>query len=163
MDSLAALALLFSSAALADTSMFIKYGVGVFNSAKDSPAETKSLFLGVQHYHSYFIHQAEFGGWVDTRADLDRKNSFYGAYSLGLSCNPGYFDIQSLVGVGVLTNTDSYLGGPIQFTETTSISVKDSNLSSWGIAYQHISSAGIYQPNVGRDMLMFRVSFPLDR
>jgi hypothetical protein len=148
---------------LADTSMAIKYGVGVFNSAKNSAAETKSLFVSLQEKHSFFVHQAELGGWVDIRNDLNRKSSMYGNYSLGLTCNPGYFEIQSLVGIGALSHPDSYLGGRIQFTETTSISVKDDMGSTWGVAYQHISSAGIYQPNIGRDMLMFRVSFPLSK
>jgi len=150
---------LFALNAHADS--FFKYGVGVFNSAKDSKAETKVFSLGYsEKFFQAMMYQLEAGAWIDNRKDLDRKSSGFGFGSIGLDVQTGAFYIQALWGAGLITCTDSMLGGPFQFNTDLGIGLRDSNGYSIGIGYKHISSAGIELPNKGRDFMMMRLAVP---
>jgi len=144
-----------------DSETEFKIGVGAFNSAKDQRAEVRAIQLGYSEELFLGLRQkTEFLGWLDSRGDMGRKSGGYLAKSVGVDVSPGYFYAQFYIGVGVLIPTDSYLGGPIQFTEDFSIGIRDNDKKSIGVAYKHISSAGIFVPNVGRDFIMLRTAIP---
>lgn len=151
---------LISSSVFADQGgVYSKLGVGTFNSAKDSTAEVKTVAIGidtVSPFSKSLRVQHEVQGWLDSRGDIGRKSGGMLSSSLGVVVNPGYFYVSTYVGIGLKLPNDSYLGGPIQFVESVSIGVRDERGSHFGLFYQHISSAGIFRPNVGRDFIGVR-------
>lgn len=142
---------------------YVGYGVGVGNSALDSFSETKHLVAGVEKSILIppVIRHIEVGSWFDTRRDLGRKSSGYVGVSYGLNIeNQGSF-VECLWGVAAVTNRDSMLGGNLQFMNDLGIGIKDSTFgTSIGLYYKHISSAGIFQPNEGRDLISIRLGVP---
>jgi len=155
-----ALTTLISCQALAGEAV-IKYGVGVGNSAKTSKSEVVMGSMAYQQpFYGLFAQQVEVGGWGDRRADMGRQNSVFMGYSLGLNLNMGYLNAQAFWGVAGITNPDSYLGGPFQFNHDFAINFMDKRKVKLGVAYKHVSSAGIEKPNIGRDFFMIRVGLP---
>lgn len=140
----------------------VNFGTGVFNSGKDSLAETKVLYGG----YNYYLHErtlfwrTEFGGWVDT-AGSGRGSSAFGSQMLGVNAENEFFYAQGAAGVALLSNTDSFLGGNIAFTETASIGINGSHNTKVGVFYKHISNAGLYDPNIGRDFIGVQINIPL--
>jgi hypothetical protein len=144
-----------------ETQTFFKYGVGVFKSANRSAVEVKTISVGRQRPLGYYmIYQYEVGGWMDTRDDAGRKSSGFANVATGINLNIGPMYAQSLWGVALITNTDSYLGGHEQFNEDLAIGIKDWRGVGLGINYKHISSAGLWQPNMGRDMMSVKLNIP---
>jgi hypothetical protein len=141
----------------------IKYGLGVAQSAKDSNSETKVISIAYQEqiaFLEYLIKQYEVGAYIDSRQDLGRRSSGFATASLGVHVNAAGTYCQALWGVGGITNVDSYLGGNFQFNQDLSVGFRDNNGAMIGVNYKHISSAGLYMPNVGRDFLMIKMSVP---
>ena len=163
MGKLWALLLLLASSQAHAGDFFYKYGVGIFRSADYGFGETKFASLGLQgNVSGPMIWQLEGGGFFDNAGPgSGRGSSAFGNFSMGLEARPGYFFIQSLWGVGGITHPDAMLGGPFEFNQDLIIGVKD----FWGVGfaldYKHMSSAGIYNPNVGRDGLLLRASVRL--
>lgn len=163
MKYLTILALLAASAAYGKEppQSFFKYGVGIANSATESRAEVKILTIGrTMPLGSLLAHQWEVGGWVDNSSDQTRKGSGFGSYAFGVNVNAGYLYAQSLWGVCAITTRDSYLGGNLQFNQDLSVGLRDSRGVMVGANYKHISSAGIFMPNQGRDFLLIRLAIP---
>lgn len=152
------LALLASTTAHAGS--YLRYGLGVFGSAEYGAASVKYFGLGHEdRLLGPFIDQYEFGLFADTSGH-DRKTSGFGFYSIGVESNPGYFVLRSLFGVGGITSPDAMLGGYFQFTEDLFLGVRDDRGCMIGINLKHISSAGLSQPNKGRDFLLVQVEIP---
>lgn len=146
----------------ADETIF-KYGLGIFNSAKDSKAEMKQISVAKQYslLKGYVIQQVEIGGWIDSRRDLGRKDSGFGSYSLGIPVDFDVLFLQPLWGIGLITSPDSMLGGRFpQFFHNFTVGIKDSKGNSIGVNYSHVSSAGLYKINKGRDVLSVRLGLP---
>jgi hypothetical protein len=140
---------------------FFKYGVGVSNSAKHSRVETKILSIGRQTpLGPYLIHQVELGVWADSAGD-GRTGSGFADYSVGVNVNVGRIYTQVLWGFAGITTPDAYLGGNFMFNQDLSLGVRDTRGVAVGLNYKHISSAGIFMPNIGRDFGQVRVSIPL--
>lgn len=57
--------------------------------------------------------------------------------------------IEGFTGIGALSHSDNRLGGRFQFTEIGTL-----GYGKFGLSYQHISSAGIYSVNTGRDFIL---------
>lgn len=154
------LLLLLTTTVLADD-LTVKYGPGVFQSAKNGH-ETLNATLGYQKELLYLLsYQIEVGGWSDKRIDLGRRSSMYGSYSIGSTVNASYMYAEAFLGVAGITNPDSYLGGHFQFNNDLGIGFRDKYGKRIGINYKHMSSAGLYNPNVGRDFLLLKLSFDI--
>lgn len=155
-------AILLSSVALADDQSFVKYGVGVAGSGKDSLAETKLLSIGYKSniWSDYLIGLWEAGGFVDVTGS-GRASSAFGFGGAGVYVDSGPLYLQNTFEIGLITNPDSYLGGPFQFSEDIGVGLKSKSGASIGVNYKHISSAGIELPNKGRDFMTFVVGIPL--
>lgn len=154
------LCLFLSSYAHAD--LAFKYGVGVFKSAVDSNSEVKMFSISYQEpiIFEYLIKQYEVGLWTDSRQDIGRKSSGFANFSVGVHVNAAGTYAECLWGVAGITHTDSYLGGNFQFNNDLGMGFRDNNGASIGVGYKHVSSAGFYNPNVGRDFLLIRMSLP---
>lgn len=129
--------------------------VGVFNSGKQSLSEEKFLNVGRRTNLGPFIQQVEVGGWTD-RAGQGRSGSAYGAYQVGFEVHGPVLG-RIATGPCFITAPDSYLGGVFQFTEDFYAGEEDTTGHSIGFLYKHISSAGIEQPNIGRDQMGFQI------
>lgn len=152
------LALLASTNSYAGS--FFKYGLGMFGSAEYGAATVKYFGFGYEDkLIGPFIEQYELGLFVDTSGH-DRKGSGFGFYSIGVESNPGYFVLRSTFGLGAITSPDAMLGGRFQFTEDLFLGVRDDRGCMIGIDLKHISSAGIEQPNAGRDFAVVQVEIP---
>lgn len=139
-----------------------KYGIGVARSADGGYSTTKHLSLARQSVaYGIFVQQVELGFWTDAASWEGRRGSAYGDYSVGLETltESGIY-AQALVGPALISTTDAYLGGHLQFNTEATVGVKGENGVSIGLLYKHLSSAGIYTPNVGRDFMLFRVGVP---
>jgi hypothetical protein len=139
---------------------FWRYGLGVGNSAEKSVAETKLLSFGYEEdWFGPFIKQYEVGAYFDT-AGGGRTSSGFGNISMGIEVNPGYLVLRSVHGVGAITTPDSVLGGWFQFNNDITLGIKDNHHNMIGLTYKHISSAGIYKPNRGRDFVVLQAEIP---
>lgn len=137
---------------------FYGYGLGVSQSAKQSRAETKILHLGYRENLLFgIVHQLELGLWADS-AGKGRSSSAFISYSLGVEVDYYGLVLRSVHGPTVISNTDAYLGGYFPQVNTEAyIGLRDKRGNSAGFMYRHISSAGIYKPNIGRDFIQIEV------
>lgn len=139
---------------------YLGYGLGIASSAKDSVAECKFFNLGYREDLILgFSHQYELGFFTDSVGN-GRVGSAIGAYMIGIEVNPLPIVLRSMSGVGFISEPDIYLGGHFQFHHDLYVGMKDSFGKSLGINYRHISSAGLYQPNLGRDFVSIQLGIP---
>lgn len=155
------LLLLFPLTAIADSSVFMKYGVGIGNSGISTLSETKVVSLGVSSpIASEFRHKGEVGYWYDYRTDLNRKSSFFGSYQLGLEIKNDIFIVDSYHGIGAVSSVDAYLGSNLQFFHDVCLGLTNRKDKSISLCYKHISNAGLFSDvNVGRDFINVRLGF----
>lgn len=153
---------LFFISTLAHAELGAKYGLGLYNSAKDSKAETKFVaFDYKKKVGSFLLWQTEAGGWFDKRDDLGRKSSGFFTQSIGPYTEAVGMYGEIPIGIAGITNTDTMLGGHFQFTQSVGFGFKGSNEMKLGVEYKHFSSAGIYPINFGRDFFLINFAFPL--
>lgn len=144
---------------LPSSSLYATAAVGVFNSGKQSTAESKYLGLGYRDALGYGLtYQYEVGGWTDI-AKHGRKGSAYGTAQIGVEADAG-ITIRAMVGPALISTPDAYLGGTFQFNEDFYAGIRGANGNTAGFKYKHISNAGIMQPNVGRDFAGLEVGIP---
>jgi Lipid A 3-O-deacylase (PagL) len=152
------LAFLISTSSLAGS--FGKYGIGVSNTAQYGNAASKTFSLGYnEQWWGPLIHQYELGLFTDSSGH-GREASAYGFYSVGIEVNADPLVLRSLWGAGLISSPDALLGGRFQFTQDLLLGIRGKNGNLIGLDYKHISSAGIYKPNKGRDYLTIQVEIP---
>lgn len=143
-----ALTLLFTVASRADDYSF-KYGMGLLNG---SPTGNIKLFsLREEQRLSGPIHSATEGGvWVDNLGN-GRRGAAFGKYQLGVKPGPDVGFYGSIFwGLQLQSSTDTELGGNAQFSQDFGLGIRDAASFVQG-TYTHMSSAGIFLPNRGRD------------
>lgn len=155
-----ALIVLFAASQAHAQEVFFGYGVGTFSSAKDAPSEVKTASLGYRgELYNGIYWQAKGGYWLDNSGDLSRKGSIYFSTGPSFLVDLKPIEIRSGIGLAFITQSDSYLGGNFpQFNEELYMGVRDKFGNGIGIKYEHISSAGLIQPNVGRDFVSVEIS-----
>lgn len=141
---------------------FVSYGLGVAESSIHYTAETKVLNLGYRAFlndSSPFYLEGTGGFWLDSSGDPNRSSSGFFSLSPGIKIDFHGFELRNAYGVALITSPDGYLGGPFQFHGEVYAGFRDA-ITGYGIGikYNHFSSAGIEQPNVGRDFLMLEIS-----
>ncbi len=111
------------------------------------------------------------GVHLDTRLDATagiltggHETGLVGSVGPSLALNIASGDILLLAGTGItLLSEDRFgredFGGPIQFTSYAGLSVLLGRNSVAGYRYQHMSNAGIYDPNPGLNMHMFELAY----
>lgn len=154
---LISLLMLLSTPALAAEGYFGKYMV----SATGEASSQKGLSFGRQSEWSIFETKTEGGFWVDNTGRQGAEGSTFLSYSVGIEPRWGALYLNVFQGVAVLSNKDTVLGGHFQFVEDVGLGIRDQEKgTAVGVFYKHISSAGIYKPNVGRDFLGVQVMIP---
>lgn len=145
--------------ALATEGSFVKYSV---NAHSDKIAQQKGLSFGHQDEFLFFLDKKwEVGAFFDNSNRPGAKSSAYGSYSVGLEPTAGAFYVNFFQGVGLISCPDTVLGGPFQFFEDMGFGIRDQDRGvSIGLHYKHISSAGIFNPNLGRDMMGVQLMIP---
>ncbi len=151
--------ILISQVACADEGLF-DLGLGVFNSGKRTPSETKFLALGIQDdLFGPWKTRGNVGGWIDNSGNGRSSSAFVGV-QLGFEVDNKGIVGSVFTGPALITQTDSYLGGNFQFYNSLNLGFRDTNSNYIGIMYRHLSSAGIASPNVGRDVLGLELKWP---
>jgi hypothetical protein len=167
------LALVLSSILLVHThhahasESYLRYGIGIAESAQLSVSEVKLLGAGYMDsltevsQLSSLVYQLEGGFWIDTQTQTNRKSSAYGSAAIGLNIQAGPFKASSVHGPGLISTPDAYLGSIPQFFHDLSVGLEDDKTrAGMCLSYKHISNAGLWPPNAGRDFLTFRLSLP---
>lgn len=145
-----ALSCLFSLTAKADDYSF-KYGMGFYNGEKTGSIKIFSL-REEDHEFGPIYSGREAGLWVDNIGD-GRRGAAFGKYQLGVKPGPdvGLY-AKAFWGVQLQSSTDTQLGGVAQFSQDAGVGIRDAS-SSVEVGYSHVSSAGIFHPNRGRDFI----------
>lgn len=134
------------------------YGLGAGESAKNSISETKVAEFSYREYlYLPFYLAYEVGGWLDN-AGNGRLSSQFMSFGPGYLVDLNWLEIRNSYGVSYITDPDIYLGGPFQFHGELYLGFRDKLGDGIGIKYNHFSSAGIYQPNTGRDFVLLELS-----
>lgn len=134
-------------------------GLGVGKSAVNSSVETR-VYQGAYIWDLYdgFYTKGKLGYYSDTSGDPFRKSSIFGSWGLGLMVDLAPVEIRVGYGVGGILTPDSYLGGRFpQFNGDLYLGLRDGNGSCIGFSYNHISSASILYPNIGRDFIVLEI------
>lgn len=146
-------AILVNKAAKADT--LLKYSV---SPSKDLDSVT-GLSIGVQEKILFAAYKLEGGIILDKRpggADMG-----FASASIGVEPKTGDFYVNLFQGVGVVSGTDAYLGGHLQFFLDAGAGIQDPNTGvKLGVHGKHISNAGLTTVNRGKDMIGLQVSVP---
>ena len=157
MDKLLAILLLHSQAMGAE--MGINYGVAL---PTDSHFLTQVKTFAINYNEgNTFRTKYEVGIYTDPRSGDGRKTSGFGSASIGLRPQIKGLLIESYWGAGAITHPDTNLAGPFNFFHSIAIGAIDSKSNSISLSYKHISSAGIYSPNIGRDFITLNWGFKL--
>ncbi|MCX9024629.1 MAG: acyloxyacyl hydrolase [Candidatus Methanoperedens sp.] len=156
---MAGLVLLIASSAHSQELGF-SYGLGVFNSAKLSAVEVKVVNLAYRYEILNGLYwQAKVGYWGDGSGNPTRKGSFYASTGLGMKLDFRPIEFRSGWSLAGISQTDGYLGGNFpQFNGEIYVGVRDKKGNGAGIKYEHISSAGYFAQNVGRDFILLEMS-----
>lgn len=151
------LVLLLAQTVAAET--IVKFGAQI-PKGQEGLGGSKTLYLAYQnHFNGPFIFQTEGGFWIDNVGGGRKSASLLGT-SLGVHVKAGYVFAQALTGPAVITDRDTILGGNLQINNDIAIGLVGEDGNTFGVAYKHISSAGLSSPNKGRDFIMFRVGIP---
>lgn len=155
-----ALVLLFISSQSHAQEIFFGYGLGVSNSAKNTHTEVKVANVGYRgELYNGLYWQFKGGYWGEGSSDPTRKSSLYFSTGPGLLIDLNPIELRSGWGLAAISRPDSYLGGAFpQFNGEVYAGVRDRHGNGIGIKYEHISSAGLVQPNVGRDFMLMEIS-----
>lgn len=150
-----------SSAVETARGTFVKYGIAIFD-RKDAVFTPTKLFSGgfIGDLVGPFIGQYEGGAFFDNSGREGARSSAFGNLSLGVDVVPRPMVVRSLWGIGAISTPDTVLGGMFQFNQDFYVGLTDDRGTSVGLDYKHISSAGIYKPNRGRDFITIQVSIP---
>lgn len=150
--------LLMNTWAYADEG-FMGFGVGVANSAKHGPGEVKTYNLGYREdLIEGFYWQGKAGLWGLGANSEGQKSSGYGTTGLGFRVDFTPVEFHAGWSAGLITTPDSFLGGVFEFQGDLGVTLRDRHGNGIGLAYTHLSSAGIYSPNLGRDFGVLELS-----
>lgn len=140
---------------------YFKYGVGILDPEIEHWNNIKLFELGYQDdLVSVLDYQMSAGVWVDQVPYLGRKSSGYLSWSPGISVTGDWYYLKGFWGVAILSHKDEILGGHFQFKNDLEVGLKDKRGVKIGGCYTHVSSAGIFSPNIGRDFGTVKLQIP---
>ena len=136
-------------------------GLGILDSKGYSLSQDKFAKIGYQETLWYALKERiNTGLWLDTRSDKYSSSGFAG-YQIGFDVRNSILEASIFSGPTLISNTDQDLGGHLQFNESIFLGIVDDKHESFGIAYNHFSSAGLASPNIGRDFFCLEIKFGL--
>lgn len=140
---------------------YVKYGIGITPEAKLNVG-IKTAAFGLQtNISRNIIQQVEAGFYTDSRARGSTKGSPFAFYGLGIEAMTSTFFAQVVWSLGGILNPDAVLGGHFQFAHDFVLGIKGPTGGFIALDYKHISSAGIHQPNMGRDFIAVKTGVKL--
>ncbi len=148
--------LALASVAHADVTAMVGVGDGIMKGA-GTPFE-RTVVLGYEHKFPVgaFV-RPQVGYFLDVSGV--NRSSFFGSGLVGIrTISPVGPMLHFAVGPAYLQNPDQILGGHFQFNLEFGIGMDDKNFSLEAVV-SHLSSAGIEQPNRGRDFIGLEVCF----
>lgn len=156
------LTLMISASAQAASEADLMLGVGMGKSVLDQQGNFERLgTLGVR-YGSVWKIQANGGYWYAPA--LGDRSSLYGSLQGGVEVvGEGGMFAQVMFGPGIIQHPDDKLAGHFQFHLSTGAGIKSEQGYTLALVWNHLSNAGILQPNLGRDLLTLQVGIPLWR
>lgn len=119
---------------------------------------TKFYSISTRDDISIFTTQYEIGGINDNNPG--RNNTFFGFASVGLETKTEPFFATLLTGSGFITAPDAKLSSVFEFIHTASVGFKDKRGVAIDLGYRHISNAGLWPPNIGRNFVVLRLTIP---
>lgn len=141
---------------LADSASF-KYGLGIIEGAATTKVKAFALRLEERSNVFHPFYSAVEGGlWTDTGRAEGRRGSGYATAQLGVRPASEHVYFKAFIGPALITAVDSQLGGVLQFRSDAGVGFQDDE-SFVGLALSHISSAGLWAPNKGRDSLQLEL------
>lgn len=156
---------LFGLAFLLSTStqagvLSVGYGLG---------AQSKMIPQGSQKalrvaWHARILPQLYYSSDAGVYFDNVRGTwAIFGFAGVGTKIQPlSWFYLYNFFGPGFITRKDDLLGGYFQFAIDVGTGFVEPLLgTNIGLAFKHISSAGIYQPNQGRNYWLLSVGWEL--
>ncbi len=150
-----AAALVVSSAALADDTGLLALGVGAFDFDHSKPA---AEFRGEYRFGTgfYFIKPVV-GAFVTSRG----STYTYGGLRADFIFYQHYV-LMPVAAVGLYTRGDGKdLGSPVEFKTGVEFAYRFDGGSRLGLAFDHISNAGLTKRNPGTENLLFMYSLPI--
>lgn len=128
---------------------FFSYGAGVFKSV-----DTKMLNMGYRTDSFFgFNWQIKVGGWISPESNV------YLSSGPQFLVDVGPIELRNGLSLCAIGNSDRFLGGRFpQFNSELYLGLRDKNGNGIGIQVEHISSAGIFNPNLGKDFIMLQLS-----
>lgn len=152
------LSFLCSVAYAQDDQVILDGGLGILHSGEIGPQETKMLTLGLQEtIYESLKDRITGGGWIDNYGDGKRSSALLST-QIGWEVNRNGFVMGLFTGPSVISSPDALLGGTLEFMEDLHLGIQDHN-DYIGVMYRHLSSAGIYSPNIGRDVIGLEIRF----
>jgi len=140
--------------------VFVGYGVGIMNDANYYFGQNKYIDVGYRDFIWNGLYwQTKAGYWGEGSPDKGRKAGFWGSTGPGLEVDLHPIEIRSGWGIAAISAPDSQLGGHTpQFNGNLSLGFRDRHGDSIAVEYDHISSAGLVTPNIGRDFILIELS-----
>ena len=152
--------LVSSVAQAASLDALVGAGVGKNILAQHAPFERFGT-LGIRYGGAWKI-QAN-GGYYLALAEGERS-AWMGSLQTGLEVvGDGGTYGQLMFGPAYVSQDDSKLSGRFQFHLTGGVGVKNDDGYGIGVMWNHLSNAGIKQPNMGRDMITAQLTIPIWR
>jgi hypothetical protein len=145
--------LLFLLPCLAQAELITSFGAGkgIFN---ETPFE-RVASLGEQfNVSDNFFLRPEVGYF--NANNIGQSSAWYSAL-LGVQVNTqSGLNTHLAIGPSYLQTPDTILGGPFQFSSEIGLGLQD-KVMNIGVAFKHLSSAGIELPNSGRDFIVLQL------
>lgn len=135
---------------------YVKYGLGL----NSDITNVKVIAAGVETpAFGFFNYQFEGGAYYDNTQTQGLIG--FSSASLGVSVKSasGLF-AKMYVGPALITQTDSRLGSIFEFNIDLEAGLYDYRGIQFGADYKHMSNAGLFPNNIGRDMFLLKMQFP---
>lgn len=153
------LTLIFLFCLHADASdLVLRFGIEPVKKS-GSYSDVKQLSLGYEASISdNTFWKIDVGYWTDNRTNA--SDAAYLAPALGLVIRPWIFKMKVFAGFAAISDTDNYLGGHFQFYEGLYLGLFEGK-ASIGFDLFHLSSAGLYAVNKGRNFFTLSAVYSL--
>ena len=151
MRALLLILLLTAPAYAVNDQYVVDAGIGISNSAK-----MRTASLGIQEDLWDAVKQR---GTIGFWGGGPGTSSFFAAGQLGFEVNNRGTVASIFSGPALISNTDSMLGSYLEFVTDLHLGLQDGNMNYLGLFYRHVSSAGLAEPNVGRDIVGLEIKF----
>jgi hypothetical protein len=157
MKKILVLLILLSTTSYAeDDGSYFKFGVGIDNSL----GLTKMIAGGYQgNLIGFFDYQLETGAFLDNSQPQGLIG--FGGASLGISAktNSGFY-AKVFTGPSLITQTDTRLSSILEFNDDIEFGLMDRRGVHIGANFKHMSNAGFWPPNIGRDFMLIKIQIP---